>query len=290
MSFRVLNFAAQTSTPLLAVYVVAAFAVIGVDPAPAGLINQSPIDIITADVVGQQRFQTIDFNYAHDTTVTVKNIDSPSVEGTIRGIPAVGSTLNYDGYVYDLLQFHFHNPSEHAINGQNAPMEIHFVNQREGSVGYAGLLVVGRFIAVSDQDNPFLDGFFSGISSIRNPNDQFDLTHFDIASLAPSGQTEYRYLGSLTTFPYSEPVDWNVFIGTPLYLSQHQIDEFAAAFPDGNAREVQPLDGRTVYTAAVPEIDPSRIGSVLALVLGSLGLLERRRMEIGDGSEFQSLP
>ena len=31
--------------------------------------------------------------------------------------------------------------------------------------------------------------------------------------------------------------------------------------------------------SAVPEIDPNSIGSVLALVLGSLGLLERRRLK-----------
>ena len=31
--------------------------------------------------------------------------------------------------------------------------------------------------------------------------------------------------------------------------------------------------------SAVPEIDPNRLGSVLALVLGSLGLLERRRLK-----------
>jgi hypothetical protein len=30
---------------------------------------------------------------------------------------------------------------------------------------------------------------------------------------------------------------------------------------------------------AVPEIDPNSLGSVLALVLGSLGLLERRRLK-----------
>jgi hypothetical protein len=34
-----------------------------------------------------------------------------------------------------------------------------------------------------------------------------------------------------------------------------------------------------VLTAAVPEIDPNSLGSVLALVAGSLGLLERRRLK-----------
>ena len=32
--------------------------------------------------------------------------------------------------------------------------------------------------------------------------------------------------------------------------------------------------------SAVPEIDPNNFGSVLALVLGSLGLLERRRLKV----------
>jgi hypothetical protein len=31
--------------------------------------------------------------------------------------------------------------------------------------------------------------------------------------------------------------------------------------------------------SAVPEIDPNSLGSVLALVLGSLGMLERRRLK-----------
>jgi carbonic anhydrase len=61
-------------------------------------------------------FKTIDFNYSNDTTLTVKNVNSPNVEGTIRGIPSAGSTLSYDGYVYNLLQFHFHDEAEHTIN------------------------------------------------------------------------------------------------------------------------------------------------------------------------------
>jgi hypothetical protein len=33
-------------------------------------------------------------------------------------------------------------------------------------------------------------------------------------------------------------------------------------------------------TAAVPEIDPASFGSALALVLGSLGMLERKRRRV----------
>jgi hypothetical protein len=39
------------------------------------------------------------------------------------------------------------------------------------------------------------------------------------------------------------------------------------------------LAGPTGSPAAVPEIDPAGMGSVLALVTGALGLLERRRLK-----------
>ena len=38
--------------------------------------------------------------------------------------------------------------------------------------------------------------------------------------------------------------------------------------------------GDTGSAASVPEIDPSGMGSVLALVTGALGLLERRRLNM----------
>jgi hypothetical protein len=142
----------------------------------------SPIDIITNDVVTQVHFKTIDFNYSNDTTLTVKNGNSPNVEGTIKGIPSAGSRLSYDGYVYNLLQFHFHEEAEHTINGYRAPMEIHFVNQQAGSSDADGLLVVGRFIEVIAQDNPLLIEFFSGTSGIPNPDDQFVINNFDVAA------------------------------------------------------------------------------------------------------------
>jgi hypothetical protein len=40
------------------------------------------------------------------------------------------------------------------------------------------------------------------------------------------------------------------------------------------------LGGSSETTAAIPEIDPTAFGGVLALVLGSLGLLERRRLAV----------
>jgi len=47
-----------------------------------------------------------------------------------------------------------------------------------------------------------------------------------------------------------------------------------------NSGDFSPIvDGALVLGTAVPEIDPAGIGSVLALVTGALGLLERRRLK-----------
>jgi carbonic anhydrase len=59
-----------------------------------------------------------------------------------------------------------------------------------------------------------------------------------------------RYTGSLTTPPYTTGVRW-IVLTTPIELSPAQITAFRALFPEGNARAVQPLDGRAIETDAV---------------------------------------
>jgi len=39
------------------------------------------------------------------------------------------------------------------------------------------------------------------------------------------------------------------------------------------------IEATATAPSSVPEIDPNSLGSVLALVLGALGLLERRRLK-----------
>ena len=36
---------------------------------------------------------------------------------------------NVDGVPYNLLQFHYHSPSEHTVDGVRYPLEVHFVHQ-----------------------------------------------------------------------------------------------------------------------------------------------------------------
>ena len=83
--------------------------------------EQSPINIVTADVVWQPTWPMIGFHYPSNADVSVLNVDAPSVEGSVRVTPSTPATLEFDTFTYDLLQFHFHLSAEHAVDGYVAP-------------------------------------------------------------------------------------------------------------------------------------------------------------------------
>ena len=64
----------------------------------------------------------------------------------------------------------------------------------------------------------------------------------DPTALLPTDRSYVAYRGSLTTPPYSEGVHWHVLVH-PVRLSAWQLARFRAIH-HGNARAVQPLEGR----------------------------------------------
>lgn len=87
--------------------------------------NQSPIDIITRDytpVAGSSLNFHVD-NYRDGAEL--ENL------GNTLEVFANGS-LTRDGKAYKLRQFHFHTPSEHRVDGEYYPLEVHFVFQADG--------------------------------------------------------------------------------------------------------------------------------------------------------------
>jgi len=137
------------------------------------------------------------------------------------------------------------------------------------------LLVVGRLI-VEGAQNTALDAIFSSLPTAGSP---LTIGAFDLSLLLPSTLTSYRYGGSLTTSPFTEGVSW-VVLSEPLEMSPSQITAFKNLFPDGDSRDVQALDGRTISTdvtgfAAVPE--PSEYATVVGLALAGFALWSRRR-------------
>ncbi|WP_394889823.1 carbonic anhydrase [Mesorhizobium sp. AaZ16] len=153
-----------------------------------------------------------------------------------------GSTLTRGGKTYDLLQFHFHSPSEHLVEGKTFPLEVHFVhkNRESGALG-----VLGVFLTPGAKNETFasLAAVFpaqtGGKASVKDvePN-----------GLLPASLSYWSYEGSLTTPPCSEIVDWMV-VREPLQVDASDIDKFTALYPM-NARPVLAPNRRFILTAS----------------------------------------
>ena len=163
---------------------------------------------------------------------------------TIQVNYSEGDTLSVGEQSYELNQYHFHSPSEHTLEGNHFPMEMHMVHKAsDGS-----LAVIGVFIEEGSH-NPAFDPIWANLPGEKGVESHFESVNVDIDELLPESQTTYRYDGSLTTPPCSEGVKW--FIATePIALSSEQIQAFTALIT-GNNRPVQPLNDRTVVTDRV---------------------------------------
>jgi hypothetical protein len=70
-----------------------------------------------------------------------------------------GNIATIGGVDLELLQYHFHTPSEHSIDGKRAPMEVHLVGRQdctwpEAKGTHPGLpAVVLRPVSMADCSN-----------------------------------------------------------------------------------------------------------------------------------------
>jgi carbonic anhydrase len=99
---------------------------------------QSPINI---DEPGSEKasIQAIKFDY-HPVLLDIVHNGH-----TVQVNYAPGSSITISGKRYDLLQFHFHTPSEHAVSGKRAPYGSPFrPSKRTGQAGRRRRLAGGR--------------------------------------------------------------------------------------------------------------------------------------------------
>lgn len=191
--------------------------------------QQSPIDLRGAVPA---RLGPITVSYQAQPLTVVNN------GHTLQVNLASGNFIVFDGERYNLLQYHFHTPSEHTIAGQPAPMEVHLVHKNPNS----GALVVLGVMLVPGEANPVLEAVLGTAPAEEGPPREVPDIRLDPNRLLPAGRDYFRYEGSLTTPPCSEVVHWVMF-KQPVTVSAAQIDAFARRFPH-NARPVQPSNRR----------------------------------------------
>ena len=163
---------------------------------------------------------------------------------TIQINYAGGDTLTIGNDAYSLVQYHFHNQSEHTVKGVHFPMEMHLVHKAASGK----LAVIGVFIQ-QGAHNASLDPIWNNLPTKKGVETHYPSVNVDVDKLLPANRASYRYDGSLTTPPCSEGVRW-IVMTTPIELSAEQIKAFTAVIHDNN-RPTQALNGRAVLTEAV---------------------------------------
>ena len=191
---------------------------------------QSPINIQTKSVQ-KASLTPIKTTYKAAPAEVVNNGHTIQVNLSDAGAAAVPSGE------YQLLQFHFHTPSEEKINGTSFPLVAHLVHKNAD-----GKLAVIAVLFKEGKENPALTSIFATMPKVEGKAAL--PANFDATALLPNSLGFYAFTGSLTTPPCSEGVAWQV-LNTPVEISKAQIAAFRKIYKL-NARPVQALNGRVV--------------------------------------------
>ena len=189
--------------------------------------TQSPINIVPGKSVEMNH--QYDLSMHEDVHTTAKVIDNGH---SIKVTPKTGGTITLHGEEFKLLQFHFHGKSEHTVNGKRYDMVAHLVHQNPKT---KQLAVVAVFFEEGKND-AILDNILGNIGGEIRIDPQ-DLLPEDTAHY-------YHYIGSLTTPPCSENVQWYL-LKQPAQASKEQIEAFRKYYVD-NERPVQELYDRHI--------------------------------------------
>jgi carbonic anhydrase len=186
---------------------------------------QSPISI-ESELLANDPLQ---FRYG---TLSVDFIDTS--HGLSISTP-LDQVLELNRNRFQLTQFHFHSPSEHQINHRPAAAELHFVHRNDRNQ----LLVVAVLLE-KGAPNPALTSLLRSPSATSAPR-------LDLNQLLPSTTEHYEYVGSLTTPPCTEGVQW-VVMRSPLSLSAEQLGQLRKYVHDNN-RPLQRLNRRVILAS-----------------------------------------
>ncbi|GAA3652398.1 carbonic anhydrase family protein [Flavivirga jejuensis] len=197
--------------------------------------HQSPINIIHKNVDSVKIQEDLKIQYTPVTLISEVKNNGHSIQFDFEA----GDSINYKNETYYLKQIHFHEPSEHKINGVIYPIEMHLVHvSKAGKVTVLGLLG-------EEGDDSQLFEFFESFLPIEEGAVKDIHQKIDLSSLFLEAKHYYSYGGSLTTPPCTEQVNWIVF-KEPIILSVEEVLKLKNNMPINNYRNEQPLNERVV--------------------------------------------
>lgn len=191
--------------------------------------RQSPIDIrdgIRVDL------EPIKFNYKTTLFRIINN------GHTIQVNVGAGSTIAVMGRKFELVQMHFHRPSEERVDGMAFDMVVHLVHK-----DLDNQLAVIAILLEQGKEQPVIQSIWNNMPLEVN-QEVTPTVAIDLNRLLPENRAYWTYMGSLTTPPCTEDVMWIVF-KQPVPVSEDQVAIFSRLYRN-NARPIQPPNNRLV--------------------------------------------
>ena len=191
--------------------------------------RQSPIDIRSGLAVD---LEPVKFAYQASRFGVIDN------GHTVQANLASGNHIELGGKRFELVQMHFHRPSEERIDGRQFEMSVHLVHKDD-----QGRLAVVAVLMDKGEAQPAVQQVWNNLPLERHEESAARVM-LDPSEILPADRKYYTYMGSLTTPPCSEGVQW-VVMRQPVSMSAEQLELFARIYPM-NARPVQQATGRRI--------------------------------------------
>jgi carbonic anhydrase len=208
--------------------------------------SQSPINI-NVDRAVKAEMTPLEFLYRPSPLSIVDN------GYTVMVNYGEGSNLIAEGRQYRLVQFHFHKPSEEAINGDRTDMVVHLVHQHhEGDLLEVSVLMTTKPPASTRKywwgreelkGNGLIQTLWNNVPLVKGKVETPGIM-IDVNQLLPANRGYFTYMGSLSTPPCTENV-LRYVMKTPIYVTEEQVKNFDRIYPM-NARPLQPKGDRLV--------------------------------------------
>ena len=186
---------------------------------------QSPINIVNDHAKPMREDGSLILRYRKKIDAIVNT--GYCVQGYLKGVSSINNRL------FNFQQFHFHAKGEHTIDEKEFPLELHLVHQSEN-----GKMAVIAVLFEIGEENNSIDFILDHLNE-----SEFD-NRFNLLSLVPKNLNYYHYLGSLTTPPLTENVEWYVLM-EPMTLSKKQLNRLTEIH-NHNYRETQEINDRQV--------------------------------------------
>ncbi|PVH77285.1 carbonic anhydrase [Cadophora sp. DSE1049] len=209
--------------------------------------QQSPIDVTNTSTTLVAP-GALDIKFPNVAAAEFENIGT-TIEVVMEG---KGAETIVDGKAFELKQFHFHSPSEHTVNGEYFPLEMHMVH--EAADGAIAVIAAQFQLSETGETTSLLTSVVEKIGAISAPGSVTETGALDFAPLVDvlSKQSLSTYAGSLTTPPCAE--------GLTFFITTEQLALNVATFNQikavvgFNARFTQNVVGQDNLLAASAKV------------------------------------